>query len=75
MWAISRLTKKATPEGVGRGLLVERRDLEEHGWASRLYAMIYPAIFLASKLDHLLYFDPGYMLVARAAKPSTGAET
>ena len=70
VWAISRLTKKKTPEGAGRGLVVERRYLDKHKWASRLYALIYPAIYLASKLDHLLFFDRGFMIVARAGRRS-----
>ena len=66
VWSISRLTKKKTPEGVGRGLIVERKDLDRHAWASRLYMLIYPAIYLASKFDYLLFLDPGYMIIARA---------
>ena len=72
VWAISKLTKKETPEGIGRGLVVDQDDLDQHRWASRLYALIYPAIYLASKLDHLLFFDPGYMIIAKA-KSSKGA--
>ena len=66
VWTISWLTKKETPEGLGRGLVVDRRDLDRHRWVSRLYALIYPMIYLASKLDHLLFFDPGYMIIAKA---------
>ena len=72
VWTISRLTKKEAPEGIGHGLVVNREDLDQHRWASRLYALIYPVIYLASKLDHLLFFDPGYMIIAKA-KTSKGA--
>ena len=69
VWTISRLTKKKTPEGIGRGLVVDQDDLNQHRWASRLYALIYPVIYLASKLDYLLFFDPGYMIIAKAKSP------
>lgn len=72
VWTISRLTKKKTPEGIGRGLVVDQDDLGQHRWASRLYALIYPVIYLASKLDYLLFFDPGYMIIAKA-RSSKGA--
>jgi len=35
----------------------------------RLYSIVYPLVWLASRLDRLLFFTKGYVLVVRAVKP------
>jgi SAM-dependent methyltransferase len=68
VWALSRLLKGDGGKGASRGLVVRRRHLDHHRWASGLYALVYPAIDLVCQLDHLLAKDPGYMIIARARR-------
>lgn len=57
--------KKDQPKS-SKGTIVTSRDLDRHRKLLRLYAAIYPAIWLFSKLDALLVWTTGYMLIVRA---------
>jgi len=49
-----------------KGAVVTGGDLKKYKSMFRLYSLIYPVIWFFSKLDHLLFFSSGYMLIARA---------
>jgi len=68
VWAISELIQSQNIEGGTRGVIVERKDLDRHRWEARLFALIYPMVYLTSMIDRLLPFDPGYMIIARALR-------
>jgi SAM-dependent methyltransferase len=48
-----------------KGLIVTGKDLDKFKSSFRLYSMIYPIVWLVSKLDHLLFFRSGYMLIVK----------
>jgi len=54
-----------------KGLLVTRQDLHRYQRIFGIYSIIYPLVWLCSKLDLLLFFVSGYMLImkAKAVKP------
>jgi len=45
------------------------KDLQSNKKIFTLYKMIYPVLFLISRLDKLLFFTKGYVIHARAVKP------
>lgn len=49
-----------------KGAVVTGGDLKKHKSMFRLYSLIYPVVLFFSKLDHLLFFSSGYMLIVRA---------
>jgi ubiquinone/menaquinone biosynthesis C-methylase UbiE len=49
-----------------KGLLVTQDDLQTNRSMFKVYALIYPVIWLFSRLDNLLFFTSGYMLIAQA---------
>ncbi len=49
-----------------KGLLVARQDLNRYKKIFRLYSLIYPVVWFIAKLDILLFWCSGYMLIARA---------
>lgn len=49
-----------------KGALVTGQDLKKYQSMFRVYSLIYPIVWLVSKLDNLLFFRDGYMLIARA---------
>jgi SAM-dependent methyltransferase len=59
-WAVERLGKKSSP----KGMVVTTSDLQRHRKAFRAYSLLYPAIWLISRLDGLIPSASGYMLVA-----------
>lgn len=60
------LLKKNKKETSKKGLLVTGQDLGHNQTMFKLYSFIYPIIWIFSKLDHLLFFTSGYMLIVRA---------
>jgi SAM-dependent methyltransferase len=48
-----------------KGLIVTGKDLKKYRSSFRLYSVVYPFMWLFSKLDHLLFFRSGYMLIAK----------
>jgi SAM-dependent methyltransferase len=65
VFAVSRL-KKGKQEESRKGLFVTGQDLSAYRSMFKVYSLIYPAVWLFSRLDSLLFFRSGYMLIARA---------
>jgi 2-polyprenyl-3-methyl-5-hydroxy-6-metoxy-1,4-benzoquinol methylase len=65
------LKKYKRDKKLGRGVLITGKELEEYNKLFRFYALVYPIVWLISKLDHLLIFNSGYMLIARAHSNKT----
>lgn len=72
VFAVSLVQKKKGQSK--KGLVVTGDDLAGNRSAFKAYSLIYPLVWLFSKLDGLLFFTSGYMLIvkARAIKESTG---
>lgn len=49
-----------------KGLVVTGQDLQRYQRIFGLYCIIYPVVWLCSKLDLLLFFISGYMLIVKA---------
>lgn len=49
-----------------KGILVTGQDLSQHQRSFRAYSFVYPVIWLFSKLDLMLFFVSGYMLIVKA---------
>jgi SAM-dependent methyltransferase len=64
VYAVSRL--KRDKGHSQKGLIVTGQDLSAYRSLFRIYSLIYPVVWLVAKLDALLFFTSGYMLVARA---------
>ena len=65
VFAVSRL-KKEDKKQSSKGLFVTGQDLRAYAKLFKVYSFIYPFVWLTSKLDHLLFFTNGYMLIVRA---------
>ena len=59
-WGMERLGKKSST----KGMVVTASDLQRHRKAFRAYSLLYPAVWLISRLDGLIPSVKGYMLVA-----------
>lgn len=49
-----------------KGLLVAKQDLDRYRKVFRVYSLIYPVVWFLVKLDMLLFWCSGYMLIAKA---------
>ena len=58
-----RLFKK---EKSSKGVLVVEEDLKKYKKMFKIYSLIYPMLWFFSKLDALLFWRSGYMLIAKA---------
>ncbi len=47
-------------------MIVAQADLDKHQKMFKLYSVIYPILWLFGKLDGLLFWKSGYMLLAKA---------
>lgn len=65
VFAVSLLKRKSGAHSQ-KGLLVTSKDMSAYQSMFKLYSFIYPIIWLVSKLDTLLFFRSGYMLIVRA---------
>ena len=63
-WGVARLGKKST----SKGLVVTGGDVARHRRLFRAYSLIYPFVWAVSRLDALLPWSPGYMLIATARR-------
>ena len=63
-WGVERLGKK----GSSKGLVVTGADVARHRKLFRAYSFLYPIVWVLSRLDHLIPWSSGYMLVARATR-------
>jgi SAM-dependent methyltransferase len=61
------LLKRNKGEHSKKGTIVTGKDLDANPSMFQLYALIYPFVWLLAKLDYLLFFSSGYMLIARAS--------
>jgi SAM-dependent methyltransferase len=66
------ILKKTRPKSL-KGCLVTERDLDRYQRAFRFYSVIYPIVWSVAKLDSLVFWCSGYMLIvkARIKKPSS----
>jgi SAM-dependent methyltransferase len=55
-------------KGSAKGVVVTGADLRRHQTLFRTYSVVYPAIWALSKLDLLLPWASGYMLIAAATR-------
>jgi len=62
--AVERLGKR----GSRKGMVVTGGDVAKHRKLFRAYSLVYPFVWLVSRLDHLLPWASGYMLIARAER-------
>jgi SAM-dependent methyltransferase len=58
--------RKGGGEPSRKGNIVTAQDLKKYQSSFKLYSLLYPLVWLFSKLDHLLFFRSGYMLIGRA---------
>jgi SAM-dependent methyltransferase len=68
--AVERLGKKSSP----KGMVVTGADLRKHRRLFAVYSLLYPFVWSFSRLDRLIPWASGYMLIARASRvpsPST----
>lgn len=49
-----------------KGTVVTAEDMSKNQKKFKLFSLIYPFVWLLSKLDNLLFFMPGYSLIVRA---------
>ena len=59
----SRKNKKSK-----KGILLTKEDFKQNEKMFKIYSLIYPFIWLISKLDYLLFFTKGYSLIVKAQK-------
>jgi len=55
-------------KGSAKGVVVTGADLKRHRALFRAYSVVYPAIWAVSRLDLLLPWSSGYMLIAAATR-------
>jgi len=63
-WVVERLGKK----GSSKGLVVTGQDVQKHRKLFWAYSAVYPMVWGVSRLDALLPWTSGYMLIARATR-------
>ncbi len=64
---ISFLFERIQKEGEsGKGTVVTADDMSKNQKKFKLFSLIYPFVWVLSKLDLLLFFMPGYSLIVRA---------
>lgn len=63
-WAVARLGK----EGSAKGMVVTGSDVRRHRKLFLAYSAIYPLVFALSRLDAVIPWASGYMLIARARR-------
>ena len=49
-----------------KGMIFEENDFQKNQRMFRMYSFVYPVFWLFSKLDYLLFWRSGYMLMAKA---------
>ena len=63
-WLVGRLGKR----GSAKGMVVTRGDLARHARLFRAYSVVYPLVWAVSRLDALMPWVSGYMLIVRATR-------
>lgn len=67
--------KGKNPEHGSKGLILTGADLKRHERLFKIYSLIYPVVWIFSKLDAVLFFCSGYMLLVKARVNKAGGET
>jgi SAM-dependent methyltransferase len=70
-FAVERLGKKSG----SKGLVVTGADLRKHRRMFAFYSLLYPFVWLFSRLDLLIPWASGYMLIARASRVSSSGRS
>lgn len=73
-WAARSMQRKS-PAAPRKGTVVTADDLQRHRKLFLVYRVIYPVMWLMSRLDRLLEWRSGYMLIARARRALQKADT
>ena len=55
-------------KGSAKGMVVTGADLDRHRTLFRAYSVVYPAVWTVSRLDLLLPWTSGYMLIAAGSR-------
>jgi SAM-dependent methyltransferase len=63
-WGVERLGKR----GSSKGMVVTSHDVRRHRKLFLAYSAIYPVVWLVSRLDALIPWTSGYMLIARTIR-------
>ena len=58
--------KGSEQEESKKGVFVTGSDINKNKKLFKVYSLIYPAVWICSKLDSLLFLDSGYMLILKA---------
>ena len=61
-WSFQLISKK---KGSAKGVLVTQQDLSKRSTAFKCYALIYPLVWLITRLDYLFFFMDGYNLIMK----------
>jgi SAM-dependent methyltransferase len=64
IWGLGRLKGAAT--GSQKGVIVGEENLRRYANLFRAYSLVYPVVWSLSQLDRLVWWQPGYMLIAKA---------
>jgi SAM-dependent methyltransferase len=65
VFAVSKL-RGGRNEPSKKGTIVTGQDINKYRSSFKLYSLIYPIVWIFSKLDSLLFFRSGYMLIGKA---------
>jgi hypothetical protein len=63
---LATLKRNKREKKSGRGILVTGKEMTEYRTLFRAYSVVYPAVWLFAQLDTLLFFETGFMLIAKA---------
>jgi SAM-dependent methyltransferase len=64
IWGVGRLKGGGTESR--KGVIVAEANLRRYERLFRAYSVIYPVVWCLSKLDRLLWWQPGYVLIVKA---------
>jgi SAM-dependent methyltransferase len=66
--AINAIVERLGKKGSSKGMVVTGADVRRHGKLFAAYSAIYPLVWLISRMDGLIRWSSGYMLVAAATR-------
>jgi ubiquinone/menaquinone biosynthesis C-methylase UbiE len=66
-FAVERLGQRSS----AKGMVVTGADVQKHRKLFIAYSLIYPVVWMVSRLDRLIPWTSGYMLIARATRSET----
>ena len=66
VFVFTMLKRNKSEKKTGRGILVTGKEMRMYRAWFRAYSLIYPVVWFFAKLDALLFFETGFMLIARA---------